>query len=36
MNVSQSSSIFSALTIGFIVFVVVRGELGAYLEVLGL
>jgi hypothetical protein len=33
---SQSTSIFAALTIAFIVFVTVRGELGAYLQVIGL
>jgi hypothetical protein len=34
--VSQSSSIFAALVIGFCVFVVVRGELAKYLQVLGI
>lgn len=33
---NQSTSIFAALTLGFIVFVVVRGELGKYLTILGI
>lgn len=34
--VSQTSVIFFGLLIGFIVFITVRGELSAYLHVLGL
>lgn len=33
---SQTSVIFFGLMVGFIVFITVRGELAAYLEVLGL
>lgn len=33
---NQSSSIFGALVIGFIVFITVRGELAKYLQVLGI
>jgi len=33
---NQTSSIFAALTVGFIIFIVMRGELPAYLKVLGL
>lgn len=32
----QSSYIFGGLTIGFIVYIVVRGQLGAYLNVIGI
>lgn len=32
----QSSYIFGALVIGFIVYITVRGELGEYLKVIGL
>jgi hypothetical protein len=34
--VNQTSLIFGALVVGFILFITVRGELGAYLKVLGL
>lgn len=34
--VSQTSVMFFALLVGFIVFITVRGELSAYLQVLGL
>lgn len=33
---SQTSVIFFGLLVGFIVFITVRGELSAYLQVLGL
>lgn len=33
---NQSSYIFGALTIGFIIYIVVRGQLGAYLNVIGI
>jgi hypothetical protein len=33
---SQTSVIFFGLLVGFIVFITVRGELAAYLQVLGL
>lgn len=33
---NQSTSIFAGLTLGFIVFVVVRGELAQYLTILGI
>jgi hypothetical protein len=33
---NHSTSIFAALVIAFIVYVVVRGQLGAYLKVLGI
>lgn len=36
MSVSQTSVIFFGLMIGFIVFITVRGELQAYLNVLGI
>ncbi len=34
--VSQTSVIFFGLLVGFIVFITVRGELNAYLQVVGL
>jgi hypothetical protein len=33
---SQSSAIFAALLIGFVVFITIRGELRGYLDVLGI
>jgi hypothetical protein len=33
---SQTSVIFFGLLVGFIVFITIRGELSAYLQVLGL
>jgi hypothetical protein len=35
-SMNQSSWIFGALVIAFIVYVTVRGQLGAYLQVLGI
>jgi hypothetical protein len=33
---NQSSSIFGAIVIGFVVYITVRGQLAAYLNVLGI
>jgi hypothetical protein len=36
VSVSQTSVIFFALLVGFIIFITVRGELSSYLTVVGL
>jgi hypothetical protein len=36
VEVSQTSVILAALVIGFIVFITVKGELAAYLQVVGI
>jgi hypothetical protein len=33
---NHSTSIFAALVIAFIIYITVRGQLGAYLQVLGI
>ena len=35
-QITQSSAIFGALVIGFIVYITVRGQFAAYLQVLGI